>query len=367
MQALARIIEFLERFAPPSLAAEWDNVGLLLGDRRGDVSRVMTCLTVTPESAAEAVERRADVVVTHHPILFHAVKRLTGDTAEGRMLLGLARAGVAVYSPHTCLDNCAGGINALLARKLGLDDVAPLRHGHGPKQVKLVVFVPEADLARVSDAVFAAGAGRIGEYSECSFRTPGTGTFFGSEAAKPTVGQKGRREDVTELRLEVVCPEGRVAEVVAAMRRAHSYEEPAFDLVPLAPAPSPLGEGRVGNLPEEVRLGDLGSRLRQALACGPVQVVGDPQRLVRRVAIACGAAGSKMGEAIRAGADVFLVGEMQFHDYLAARARGLAVLLPGHFATERCGVEELAARLQAEWPDLEVWASERESDPVGWV
>lgn len=367
MVPLASVLDALERLAPPPLAADWDNVGLLLGDRAASVSRIMTCLTLTPESAAEAVERQAGLIVTHHPILFRPVKRLCGDDADGRLLLPLARAGVAVYSPHTAWDNAPGGINDVLVSRLGLGEVGPLRPGAGPRQVKLVVFVPDADLPRVSDAVFAAGAGQIGEYSECSYRLSGTGTFRGSDASNPTVGQKGRREEVAEWRLEVVCPERRVADIVSAMRRAHSYEEPAFDLYPLAAAPGGAGEGRVGALPGEVALGELAARLRQALACGPVQVVGEVGRAVRRVAIACGAAGEMLADAARAGADVFLTGEMRFHDYLAARARGIALLLPGHYATERCGVEALADRLRAQWPALEVWASQREGDPVAWV
>ncbi len=369
MLTVAAVIEYLERLAPTRLAADWDNVGLLLGDRAAPVSRIMTCLTVTPASAAEAVERQASLIVTHHPILFRAAKRLTADSAEGRMLLDLARASVAVYSPHTALDNAAGGINDLLARKLGLVDVGPLRRGGAkqPGQVKLVVFVPEKDLGRVSDAVFAAGAGRIGEYRECSFRLAGTGTFFGSEAANPTVGQKGRREEVSEWRLEVVCPESRLGEVVSAMRQAHSYEEPAFDLYPLTSPPSGQGEGRLGRLPGPLPLAELAARLKAELRCGPVQVVGEPGRDVRRVAIVCGAGGELLGDAIRARADVFLTGEARFHDYLSAQAQRLALLLPGHHATERCGVEDLAERLKGQWPDVEVWASQRESDPVWWV
>jgi dinuclear metal center YbgI/SA1388 family protein len=367
MLTVAAVIEHLERLAPPSLAADWDNVGLLLGDRAAPVARLMTCLTVTPESAAEAVERKADLVVTHHPILFKPAKRLTADTAEGRMLLSLARAGVAVYSPHTAFDNAAGGINDQLAALLGLTEVAPLRRGQGPRQVKLVVFVPDGDLGKVSDALFAAGAGRIGEYRECSFRLAGTGTFFGSEASNPTVGQKGRREDVSEWRLEVVCPEGRIPDAVAAMRKAHSYEEPAFDLYPLAAAPANLGEGRIGVLPSARPLEALARQVREALRCGPVQVVGEPGREVSRVAVVCGAGGELLSDAVRARADVFLTGEARFHDYLAARARGVAMILPGHHATERVGVEALAARLQAEWSGVEAWASEREADPVGWA
>ena len=369
MLTLAAILDHLERLAPTRTAADWDNVGLLLGERSATVSRLMTCLTVTPTTAKEAVERRAELIVTHHPILFRPAKRLTSDTAEGRMLLELVRAGVAVYSPHTALDNATEGINALLAGKLGLEDVCPLRYpkSAGPKQVyQLVVFVPENDLGRVSDALFAAGAGKIGKYSECSFRVAGTGTFRGSEASNPTVGQKGRREDVGEYRLETVCPAARLPDVLAALREAHSYEEPAFDLYALTVPPG-VGEGRLGHLPQAVPLGKVAKSLRRALKCGPVQVVGDADRPVRTVAIVCGAGGELMSDAIRAKADVFVTGEMRYHDYLAADAAGLGLILPGHHASERCGVEDLAERLRGTWPDLDIWASETEADPVSWV
>ena len=368
MLTLSTILDHLERFAPTQTAADWDNVGLLLGERESQVSRLMTCLTVTPTTAREAIDRRAELIVTHHPILFKATKRLTGDTAEGKMLLSLIRAGVAVFSPHTALDNATEGINALLVKKLGLEEVRPLSQGkgHGSKQVKLVVFVPESDLSRVSDALFAAGAGRIGEYAECGFRVAGTGTFHGSAASNPTVGQKGQREEVGESRLEVVCPESRLAEAIAAMRSAHSYEEPAFDVYALALPPG-VGEGRVGRLPDAMPLGKVAEGLRQALKCGPVQVVGAVDRPIRTVAIVCGAGGEMMSDAIRAKADVFVTGEMRYHDYLAAEAAGLGLILPGHHATERCGVEDLVERLRGTWPELEIWVSETETDPVSWV
>jgi dinuclear metal center YbgI/SA1388 family protein len=366
MPTIGSIIDHLEQFIPLSLAADWDNVGLLLGDRAADVQKVMTCLTVTPESAAEAVESGANLVVTHHPIFFKAANRLTGDTPEGRMLLPLARAGVAVYSPHTAFDNAAGGINDQLAQILDLTDVGPLRRREGPRQVKLVVFVPEKDLAVVSDALFAAGAGKIGAYNECSFRLAGLGTFHGTHATNPTVGQKGRREEIAELRLEVVCPANSVASIVAALRKAHSYEEPAFDLYPLVTLPSPLGEGRVGMLVAPLSLGDLANRTRIALACGPVAIVGEPNRSIHRVAVVCGAGSDFIADATGARADVLLTGEARFHDYLAAKAKGLALVLPGHFATERCGIENLAERMRGWWPEIEVFASTKEADPLHW-
>jgi dinuclear metal center YbgI/SA1388 family protein len=367
MPTVAAIVEHLERLAPPALAADWDNVGLLLGERGPEVGRVMTCLTVTPESAAEAVEEEAGLVVSHHPVLFRGAKRLSDDTAEGAMLLALARARVAVYSPHTAFDNAAGGINELIAARLGLSELAPLRPRAAGRRYKVVVFVPDQDLDRVADALFAAGAGEIGSYSRCSFRLQGTGTFFGSEASNPTVGQKGRREEVREWRLETVCPGPRVGAAVAALRRAHSYEEPAYDVYPMHEPPSSQGEGRVGTLAAAVPLAELARSAKAALGSAAVQVVGDPSRPVRRVAIVCGAGGDLLNDTVRAGADVLLTGELRFHAYLEARARGMALVLPGHYATERPGVEDLARRLREQWPGLHVWASCREQDPVSWV
>src|SRR5579871_6534298 len=365
MLTVATVVEYLDQFAPRDLAADWDNVGLLLGERSAAVQRIMTCLTVTPESASEAIAARANLIVTHHPILFRGVKRLTDATAEGRMLLGLVRAGVAVYSPHTAFDNTQGGINELLARRLALTEVAPLRPpsalsspqlggDKGRGQMKVVVFVPDKDLSRVCEAMFAAGAGHIGEYRECSFRLAGVGTFFGSDAANPTIGQKGRREEVDEWRLEAICPCHRVEEVIAAIRRSHSYEEPAFDMYPLHPTPPGRGEGRLGVLKPSQTLGQLATAVKATLKAGPVQTVGELERPVERIAIVCGAGGELMADAIRARADVLLTGEMRFHDYLSARAQGLALILPGHYATERCGIEELAERLHGQFPELNV-------------
>ena len=364
MPTVADVTKFLERAIPLALAAEWDNVGLLLGDPSREVGRVMTCLTVTPESAAEAIRDEAGVIVSHHPILFRAVQKLTSSSTEGRMLLDLTRAGIAVYSPHTAYDNAAGGINDGLARRLGLAEVRALRSLPVGSQVKLVVFVPDKDLAKVSDALFAAGAGRIGEYRECSYRLAGTGTFFATEAANPTVGIRGRREDVAEWRLEVVCPAGRVAEIVRAMRSAHSYEEPAFDLYPLSPDPTRHGQGRIGVLPEPTTLAEFAALAKSALGAAVVQTVGDGTRPIRTVAIACGAAGEFLKDAIRQDADVFVTGEMRFHDALAAEAAGIAVVLPGHYATERPGVEDLAVRIGAEFPSITAWPSRDERDPL---
>jgi dinuclear metal center YbgI/SA1388 family protein len=367
MLTVANVVDALESIAPLSLATEWDNVGLLLGDAVAPVERVMTCLTVTPDVVAEAIESRVQLIVSHHPILFRPVKRLTTANAEGRMLLNLVQAGVAVYSAHTAFDNCAGGINDQLAEKLGLRNVVPLRTDMASKKCKIVVFVPDSDLAKVSAAMFSAGAGHIGQYRECSFRLAGTGTFFGSDAANPTIGEKGRREEVAEWRLEVLCADGIVDKVVAAMRAAHSYEEPAYDVYPLRPERARIGEGRFGILPAPMPLVAFAQLVKKTLNAAKVEVVAGSGQQVERVALACGAAAEFLGDAASKRADVFLTGEARFHDALAAQAQRIAMVLPGHYATERCGMEALAARLAGQLTQLQIWASRRERDPLAVV
>lgn len=364
MPTVAAVVEFLSGVAPLELAADWDNVGLLLGDASAPADKIMTCLTVTVDSAAEAVEAGARLIVSHHPILFRPIKRLTTDTPEGHAIWSLAHAGVAVFSPHTAFDNAGGGINDLLARRFGLTDVEPLSPFGGVRQNKIVVFVPEADLNRVADAMFESGAGIIGQYSQCSFRQGGTGTFFGSDAANPSVGHKGRREEVSEWRLEVVCPDERVDRVVDAMRRAHSYEEPAYDVYPLRPGRGTQGIGRLGLLQSPTALERFAETVRSRLSANMVQVVGDSKKLVQRVAVVCGAGADLLHVASAKKADVFVTGEARFHDCVAAHARSMALVLPGHFATERPGVEDLAMRLQIQFPAALVWASRREADPL---
>ena len=237
MTTVADITAWLEQFAPSRLAEPWDNVGLLWAIPDAPADRVMTCLTVTPTSAAEAIRERAGLIVSHHPILFRGAKKIRADLPETGYLWKLARAGIAIASPHTAFDNTHDGINDILCRRLGLVEVAPLRplatNPSGPRSFKVIVFTPEAEREAVSSAAFAAGAGRIGAYEECSFAIPGEGTFFGTDAANPTVGERGRRETVRELRLEFVCPARQLADVLASIRARHSYEEPAIDVYPL--------------------------------------------------------------------------------------------------------------------------------------
>ena len=364
MTTVADLSAWLEDFAPRSLAEPWDNVGLLWGDPASTIRSVMTCLTVTSRTADEALEGSAGAIVSHHPVLFKAVKTVRADSVETGYLWRLARGNVAVLSPHTSFDNTAGGINDGLAARLGLTDVTSLRPGPVTVRDKVAVFVPRGHRAAVLEAAFAAGAGRIGGYDECSFTTRGRGTFFGTEGTNPTVGLAGRRETVAEWRVEFVCPRPALAAVIGAIRRVHPYEEPAIDVIPLGDEPpSGPGSGRIGRLRGREALGALAKRVGIELGTNSVQFVGDPDRPIGRLAIVCGAGDDFLADAASVGADALLTGEARFHRGLEAEAIGVGLIVAGHHATERPGVEDLARRIGAAFPDLEVWPSRIEADP----
>jgi dinuclear metal center YbgI/SA1388 family protein len=376
MTTVADVTAWLEQFAPSRLAEPWDNVGLLWGDPSAPVERVMTCLTVTSASAAEAIREQAALIVSHHPVLFREVKKIRADSPETGTLWKLARAGIAIASPHTAFDNTHEGINDLLCRMLGLVDVTPLRAfstrtdgpPSSPRSFKVVVFTPEAEREAVSSAAFAAGAGRIGAYEECSFAIPGEGTFFGTDLSNPTVGERGRRETVRELRLEFVCPARTLAAVLASIRAHHSYEEPAIDVYPLdesnVDGTPPTGAGRIGNYGEARGLEEFALLAGRVLGRVLVAIAGKPNRPVQRVAVACGAGDDFLKDAARAGADVLLTGEARFHRALEAEALGIGLLTAGHYATERPGVEELAKKITTAFPGVTVWPSRDERDPI---
>ncbi|WP_406700959.1 Nif3-like dinuclear metal center hexameric protein [Singulisphaera sp. Ch08] len=364
MSTVAEVTRWLDEFAPLSLAESWDNVGLLWGDPAAKVTRIMTCLTVTPRTAREAIDDGAELIVSHHPVLFRPVKRVRADDRETGMLWDLARAGVSIASPHTAFDNTQGGINDGLAGRLGLLDVQPLRPSPASPSFKIVLFAPRESCDVILAAAFAAGAGKIGAYDECSFTSAGLGTFFGTEESNPTVGRRGRRELVRERRVELVCPASQLTVVLGAIRSAHPYEEPATDVYPLHPGDSGQGAGRVGRLGTSTNLGAFAELIGQTLAAPGIQVVGPADRRVERVAIVCGAGDDFIGDAVRCRADVLLTGEARFHRTLEAESIGIGLVVAGHHATERPGVEDLATRISAAFPALTVWPSRQEADPL---
>src|SRR5688572_9374903 len=275
---LSQLTDVLDDIAPTRNAESWDNVGLLVGDPAQDVTGAMLTIDYTPEVACEAAGAKANVIVAYHPPIFDAVKRLTSTGSTG-LIFDAIRRGVAIYSPHTALDAAPGGTNDMLADVLDLRERAPLKLAQTKAmQYKLVTFVPEEALEKVSRALFEAGAGRIGNYTSCSFRSPGTGTFFGEEGTNPAVGQSGKLETSEEMRLETVVAIDRIEQVIRALRAAHPYEEPAFDLNQLAAPPEGVGIGRVGKLPENVTADMLANRIKRELGVDRLLIAGDPRR-----------------------------------------------------------------------------------------
>lgn len=364
MTIVRDVCDELKALAPLNLAEEWDNVGLLLGNEAEEVSRVLTCLTLTADVAEEAVALGAGLIVTHHPVLFKPVKQVTTATADGRLLLTLIRHSIAVYSPHTAWDNSSSGINQQLAERLNLTEIAPLRPKAVTDEAKIVTFVPETDLESVRKALWNAGAGVIGKYRNCSFHSRGTGTFYGTESTHPSVGQAGRLEQVEEIRLEVVCPFKQIDGVLRSLRAAHPYEEPAVDVFSVKNLADSEGAGRMGKLRNPMTLEQLNHLVGIQLRLPYVQFVGETTSIIERIGIACGAAGDFVRDAHRNGCQAFMTGEAQLHTCLEARDLNIAMILPGHYATERFSMDSLAERLRSGFPNVAVIASQRERDPV---
>jgi dinuclear metal center YbgI/SA1388 family protein len=356
---VADLVRAMEAIAPPRFAAAWDNVGLLVGDDGAALSRVLLTIDCTREVVGEARRERYDAIVSYHPPIFDAQKRFVAPSVA----FEAARAGIALYAPHTALDVADGGTNDVLADALGMVDRAPLRAvAGGDCEFKLVTFVPERHVDALSRAVFEAGAGNIGKYSACSFRTPGIGTFYGGEGASPVVGQAGQDERAPEIRVETVVPIGRVDAVVRALRAAHPYEEPAFDLVRLAPPPSGRGLGRVGTV-QAAPLRAVIDRIKAAAFTNHVLVVGSLDRQVSRAAVCAGSGGDLLPDVIDAGADLFLTGELRHHDALRAAAAGLAVVCILHSTSERLALRALEARLAELLPGLFIARSGEDREP----
>ena len=348
-------IALLHALYPPDDAESWDNVGLQVGDPAASTDAVLVCLDVTPATLAEAVDRGAGLVIAHHPLVFRPLARLTPDTASGRVALQAAQAGVAVAAAHTNLDVAPDGTTARIMELLGVDGAVPLQPSRAPGHqglFKFVVFVPRDATQDVLAAAFAAGAGRIGEYDECSFRVAGTGTFRPSADANPAVGEREQRNDVEEDRVEFIVPARAWGAVTDAVTAAHPYEELALDVYPVLSPPRRdvptvrKGLGLFGLAAEPMTLREAARRLRDGLPSPHLRVAGDPQRTVQRMA-ACGGAGdSLIDQALAMGADLYVTGDLRHHVTLDAMTQGLALIDAGHYATEAPAMTTLLDHLQ---------------------
>ena len=342
---LRDVVAVLDDLYPPSWAESWDAVGLVVGDPDALVRRVLFAIDPVDAVVAEAAERGADLLVTHHPLYLRGTTSVAATDPKGRVVHRLVSGKCGLFVAHTNADVASPGVSDALAAALGLVDVRPLQPLAADPLDKLVVFVPVDDTDRVLDALAAEGAGAIGDYERCAWSTTGEGTFRPLPGASPTVGAVGEVARVAEARLEVVLPRRRRAAVVRALLAAHPYEEPAYDVLELAALAGPRGLGRVGRLPEAVTVEELTRAVAKALptTAGGVRASGDPLRVVETVAVCGGAGDSLLREAAEA-ADAFLTADLRHHPASEA-PEGLALLDAAHWATEWPWLADAAARL----------------------
>lgn len=347
MSTVASVLAAIDAVAPFSKAASWDPVGLQVGDARAAVGSAAVCHDVT-EGVVGSVERQpVDLVVSYHPLLFRPQAAFTAGRSPSGRAFRLARAGVAVLAVHTAFDVARGGSADALAAVLGLVDINRFGPLETAESVKFVVFVPGNDADRVAAAMAEAGAGVIGNYTQCSFRIDGTGTFFPGAGAEPTTGRPDRLNREREVRIEMVGPASRRDAVAEAILTAHPYEEPAFDVYDVRANTGMLG--RLGRVPDPMALGEFAERVSAALETA-VRYAGEPDRPVAGVAVAPGSGGSLI-EAVADRADVLVTGDVSHHRALGALDRGLAVVDAGHVPTERPGLRALYAAVSEIVPE----------------
>jgi dinuclear metal center YbgI/SA1388 family protein len=350
------IAEAVERIAPVLLSEDWDNPGLQVGDPASEANRVLVALTPVDEVFEEAEETGTDFLLFHHPLIFDPLKSVDTGTHPGDLVARAVRSGLAVYAAHTSYDAAPDGVAVALAEALGLRGPYEVVSPRGSLR-KLVIFVPEENVDAVAGALAGAGAGIIGEYTHCTFRTPGTGTFLGGEATDPYLGEKGRLEKVEEIRLETVVPAHAAGRAVDAATAAHPYEEVALDLYPVEGHPEGCGYGRIGTLPESMGPEELSEHVANSLGfpARPVAVPGYGGQ-IERVAVLGGSGGSFIREVAASGAEAYVTGDLDYHDALLADSLGLAAIDAGHAATELPSLDPLARRL-AELVDVPVEVS----------
>lgn len=379
---LSDVVRELEALYPPDIAESWDAVGTVCGDPDQTVRKVLFAVDPTADVVDEAVEWGADLVVTHHPLLLRPVHSVAATTFKGAVVHRLIRAGIALHVAHTNADAAHGGVAEALAEAIGLTDLRPLTALPVEPLDQVVVFVPEADAERLVDALSEAGAGALGDYARCAWSTTGEGTFIPSDAASPAVGARGEIARVRESRVEMVAPTRIRARVLAALRAAHPYEEPAFQVLELARWDGDTGIGRVGRLLEPLTLQGFAERVADAVprTVQAVRVSGDLDALVSSVAVV-GGSGDSLFDAVRASAaDVYLTSDLRHHPVSELRERAEFEARTGrlpratpylvdvpHFASEwpwlPVAARDLSTSLAARGTTVETRVSTRCTDP----
>jgi dinuclear metal center YbgI/SA1388 family protein len=339
------IIKYLEQWAPKETAWERDNVGLQVGSGERDIKNIFLCLDVTPSAVDEAVRKSCNLIISHHPLLFNPLKRISTDKdPRSRIIEKLIKNDITLYSAHTNLDYTKDGVSFRLAKQLKLKNIDFLTR-LSSNQVKLAVFIPEESLEKVSTAVFNAGGGRIGEYSNCSFRIAGKGTFKGSDKTNPSAGTKEVFETINEVRLEVLVDSWKLKAVLSEMLKVHPYEEPAYDIYPLDNENVNYGIGALGMLDSPMNPDEFLTYVCDTLNLKNFRYSGTGKKKIRTAAV-CGGSGSEyINDAIKAGADAYITADIKYHSFQDAE-EDILLIDAGHYETEIFAMDEVNERLR---------------------
>jgi dinuclear metal center YbgI/SA1388 family protein len=363
------IIQLFEQFSPKQYAMEGDKIGLQIGRLNKPVQRVLIALDVLENVVDEAIEKGADLIIAHHPLIFRPLQNITTDKLPGRMIEKLIKHDIAVYAAHTNLDITSEGLNDWLAEALGLENTKVLVPTFETKLKKLVVFVPEEQSHQVKEALGDAGAGAIGKYSHCLFSSQGTGQFKPGEGTNPFIGRLGEIEQVSEDRIETIYPEHLERKILQALFKAHPYEEVAYDIYPLKNKGETLGLGRIGEV-QETTLKEFAEFVKKALEVPTVRVVGDLATKVKKVAVLGGDGNKYISAAKFNGADVYITGDLYYHTAHDAMMMGLNVIDPGHNVEKimKQGVTQYLTKMCVEKGyDVMIFPSQEKTEPFQFI
>ncbi|SHG96400.1 Nif3-like dinuclear metal center hexameric protein [Tepidibacter thalassicus] len=348
------IIKIFEAKYPKHLAYNWDNVGLIIGDINSKVKKILVTLEATTEVVNEAVEKDIDLIITHHPFLFKGLKSINKNTPKGNSIYKLIQDNISLYSAHTNFDIAYDGLNDAIANVLDLEDVKILDKTYTESLYKIVVYTPVSHEESVRNAMAKAGAGHIGNYSCCTFNTKGIGTFMPLENTNPYIGRKGGLETVEEIKIETICKNRNLNNVINEMLKVHPYEEVAYDIYKLKNEGQEYGIGRVGLIKENMTLGVFSQIVKEKLNLKDLRFVGDPNKEIKKVAIVSGSGSEFIIKAYNKGADVLITGDVKYHDAQDAVEMGMAVIDAGHFGSENIFSDVVVEYLKKELKNVYV-------------
>ncbi len=370
-QAIKEIVSLIESMAPQHAAESWDQVGLQLGGLNDQADRVMVALEVTEAVLEEAIDKDIQLIIVHHPFIFKPLKKIRRDDPRGKLIYKAIENNIAIYSVHTNIDVVEEGLNQQIALKFDLEDIQILEVTGKKQYYKLAVFVPAAYEEKVAAAMAQAGAGHIGNYSHCSFRSEGTGTFKPLEGASPFIGSENQLEAVKEVKIETIVDGGQLKAVVDAMITAHPYEEVAYDLYPLIKETPQWGIGRIGKLKEHVSLNLFVETVKSQLNIPGVRVIGDVNSLIERVCIVNGSGAEYIKAAADAGCQCLITGDVKYHDAQMALELGINIIDAGHYETEAFFVEwmtdYLKEKIALHQLKVKVFPSQTYINPFQWL